>query len=211
VRIYVQESDSAKQKRLDKEKKEKEDARRKVEINLIKRRQLQESSATLQARDETMKAVSKKTKQISKIVAELSKKVSAKTKKKVTNTATGGVTKRAAIQKKTVATKKVTPNTVVGITVEKQGEKRKDMLEIELSDAAKRAKPGHRAGIQQRSDKFACAHWGIQDMYNNGGVAPAYMNYHLKEQGFLYRNKCKGCAIPAESLDKSKCNIIDKV
>ena len=65
--MYVQESDSAKQKRLDKEKKEKEDARRMVEINLIKRRQLQESSATLQARDETMKAVSKKKKKFLKL------------------------------------------------------------------------------------------------------------------------------------------------
>ena len=80
---------------------------------------------------------------------------------------------------------------------------------MSISDMAKRAAKGDRAGIITKSDDQGCEHWGIQNMFNSGHIMAKNVQAYLQPGQFLYQNYWRGCNTPAAQVKKTKCNPID--
>ena len=98
-----------------------------------------------------------------------------------------------------------------GLGGQKSTKERKKKQPPVESEMAKRAKKGDRCGITDPSDSLGCEHWGIQDFLNRGGIPPGDMRWHFRPGGFLVGNRCRGCNKAAEDLDKNDCNSVGKV
>jgi hypothetical protein len=77
---------------------------------------------------------------------------------------------------------------------------------------SKMARRAHlKAGIQEPSDDRGCEHRGIEDMFMECQIEPKDLRYFLEPNRLLHGNLCRGCKKPANIIDRTNCNITDKV